>query len=651
MDYPAIEMTEIERSLRLFCDARVTEIRAFDDRGATWSGYFDDWSKAAAAVQKLPQCKAVYFVLNGCKPELLARSANRIQRAGKGGTTGDQHVLRRHWLFIDADPCREQGISASDAEKEAARTVSRQVFAFLRQLGFGDPIVADSGNGWHLHYAIDIPADDDGLVKRCLESLAARFNTEAAKVDTAVFNPARICKLYGTPARKGDSTEDRPHRPSRLVHVPDTVTEVPIDLLRKLAGMSPAPESPRHLQQRRTGEPFDMATWIRDHGIQTEEPRPYSGDFGTGTVWELPVCPFNPEHAAGEAWIIQTEKGISAGCHHDSCQWWKWQDLRQRHEPGCYDLKPHEPPKQSKPSGNPATSPIRITTLRDATKQYLDMLEAGKADLVETGIPELDYAIGGGLAFGEMVIVAARPSHGKSAFGLQCLHHMTSRHMPCAMISEEMSALALGKRAIQYAIDTPEEYWRHEITAVSTGLDAHFAGASTCYVIENCGHAEVAADQIRKLAAEHGVQCVAIDYAQLLTSPGKSRYEQITNTSITLRQAANDSHTIVLVLCQLSREIEKRSKFVPVLSDLKESGQLEQDADVVFFLVWPHRLDSTTDPKEFQVWVGKNRNRARNQELVECRFAPSRQRITEVSAWEKAGRTEASNRSPRMLDF
>jgi replicative DNA helicase len=82
-------------------------------------------------------------------------------------------------------------------------------------------------------------------------------------------------------------------------------------------------------------------------------------------------------------------------------------------------------------------------------------------------------------------------------------------------------------------------------------------------------------------------------------------------------------------LCQLNREIEKRTKFVPKPGDLKESGQFEQDADVILFLVWPHKIDQNEDPQEYLVFVDKNRNRAINQRCVKLKFRPSRQMLEE----------------------
>jgi replicative DNA helicase len=129
---------------------------------------------------------------------------------------------------------------------------------------------------------------------------------------------------------------------------------------------------------------------------------------------------------------------------------------------------------------------------------------------------------------------------------------------------------------------------------------------------------------------EKGVRCIAIDYAQLLMAKGKSDTERVTAVSQALRAVINETQCAMFVLAQLSREIEKRESFIPKLSDLRQSGQLEQDADVISFLVWPHRIDSKKPPKDFQIWIAKNRMRGIGEPMVECQFTPSRLRIAEA---------------------
>ena len=270
----------------------------------------------------------------------------------------------------------------------------------------------------------------------------------------------------------------------------------------------------------------------------------------------------------------------------------------------------------------------RATTLVQAATDHLERVKSGHGELVELGLGEVDYAIGGGVEFGEMIIIAGRPSHGKSAVALQCIHSWTYNQRPSLMISEEMSALALGKRALQYISDEPQEHWKTSNKSVADELRYYSEKHATCIVVESCGTSEAVVEQIHKAVEEHNIQCAVVDYAQLLRSHGKDRYEQITNTSIALRQAASRYKIVLVALAQLNREIEKRKQFAPLMSDLKETGQLEQDADVILFLVWPHRIDSKNPPDEYKFYVAKNRNRPINQPVVTCRFMPSRQMIT-----------------------
>lgn len=275
-----------------------------------------------------------------------------------------------------------------------------------------------------------------------------------------------------------------------------------------------------------------------------------------------------------------------------------------------------------------AKAPLRVLTIEETARNYLDAVKSGKETLIELGIPRLDYALAGGVAPGEVVILAARPSHGKSALALQVLQNVTGDLRPSLMVSEEMSAMSLGKRTLQFVSDVPEEHWKTSTPQVAEQLDYHFERRAQCFVIENCRSAERVADEIRKAVVKHKVEVVAVDYAQLLQSPGRGRYEQITNTSVTLRQVTNETKVVLLLLCQLNREIENRNKFMPKLSDLRDTGQLEQDADVIVFQVWPVKVNPSHKPHdEYQVFIAKNRNRAINEVAVLVRFDPTRQTI------------------------
>jgi putative DNA primase/helicase len=204
----------------------------------------------------------------------------------------------------------------------------------LTAAGWPEPVYADSGNGAHLDYYVDLPADDGGLIENCLKALALRFDTDTVKVDTSVFNPARIWKLYGTTAGKGDSIPDRPHRMARLLSVPSGLDIVPRHLLEALVNSVPDAK-PQAAPVSYNGQ-FDLDKWISDHGLKLRGPEPWQG----GQRWVFDICPWNPDHTNNSAFIVQGSDGkLGAGCHHNGCNGKDWHALRDTVEPGWRDKK------------------------------------------------------------------------------------------------------------------------------------------------------------------------------------------------------------------------------------------------------------------------------------------------------------------------
>lgn len=265
------------------------------------------------------------------------------------------------------------------------------------------------------------------------------------------------------------------------------------------------------------------------------------------------------------------------------------------------------------------------TTLERAAFAHIETLTARESPLVELGVADLDQAVGGGVERGELIVLAARPSHGKSAVALQAVHTITAIGYPALIISEEMSDMACGKRAIQFATPTAIEHWRSNTKEVIADVSEHFHQRSPAHIVRSAGSSDRACDLIRRYVRDEGVKMVVVDYAQLISGAGKTRYEQITNMSIAFRQVTSECNVILLLLCQLNREIEKRDTFTPKLSDLRDSGQFEQDADVIVFMVWPRKLDNTKPANEYQFFVAKNRNRPIVTPAFQCVFEPSRQ--------------------------
>ena len=137
----------------LFTSDDVIELRSFQKgKKRTDAGYFDagHWSQLAEqAVRLSASGAAVYITLNPVDPQLLSRYSNRIE-AYASVTTNDKQVVCRRWLLIDIDPTRPSGTSATDVQFEAARDKVQEIRQYLSELQWPAPVVAQSGNGYHL---------------------------------------------------------------------------------------------------------------------------------------------------------------------------------------------------------------------------------------------------------------------------------------------------------------------------------------------------------------------------------------------------------------------------------------------------------------------------------------------------------------------
>ncbi len=206
----------------------VVEVRVPSFRGringenvrGTITGYFDDFHAFCIAVKALEgqMHSGIFFTLQVIDPRLLARAINRLNPGC--AATSNNNVLCYRWLPVDIDPRRPSDISSSDSELQEALRVRDAVADWLSDnFQFSKPVKAMSGNGGHLLFKLsDIPVNNDNqmFIKNTLEGLAQVFNTDKTKIDTTVFNPARIWKLYGTTAHKGDELPASAHREARL---------------------------------------------------------------------------------------------------------------------------------------------------------------------------------------------------------------------------------------------------------------------------------------------------------------------------------------------------------------------------------------------------------------------------------------------------
>ncbi len=341
-----IDPTEIRRTLSILVEpGQVFEVRVLDaksDRTSRYTdnlgGYFNDIDMLTKALLNLHSALGIYITLQLCNPDLLHRAHNKLIKLKKDYSTPDKYITHYRWLLIDSDPERVSLISSTEAEHNQALEHSRAIRESLRQQGWPEPILGDSSNGGHLLYLVDLPPEDEPLLKRVLWGLAAKFDIPGVHIDKTVYNPARISKLYGTLACKGDDTSERPHRMSRILEAPGALQHVPRKLLEAIAAtdsvpITPSQNAPNTMKKQGT---FDLEAWTRQHGIDHNGGEPYEG----GTRYILKQCVWDASHTGTSVCILQLKSGaIVYKCQHDSCQGKTWQDVRTKFEPGAYNRK------------------------------------------------------------------------------------------------------------------------------------------------------------------------------------------------------------------------------------------------------------------------------------------------------------------------
>ena len=386
-----IDFEQMTRALRAwFQPGEVFEIRVLEALTKQWNsrehteaGYFDyeHIEEVPRQLSNLLAYKGIYVTVNPLNPAVLGRAANRFKRDKLIGAK-DEEVARRRWLLIDCDAKRVSGVPSSEEEHAHALAKAEEIRAGLASMGWPEPISLDSGNGAQLMFRIDLPAQDDGLVKRCLESLSACSDAHV-EIDQTVFNPARIWRLPGAWNCKGDecAEQGRVHRCARLLSVPEPLVCVSAAHLTALADSGQraadstqsdgerdgtqetdfngsdgtntssasavrddiAPRVARTCQlsavsslRRQLSAPFSIDAFVAQH-FPAAKAEAYNG----GRKWVLDVCPFNADHNNRSAVITQAADGrLGFRCHHNGCLGKDWHALRALLEPNSAPVTP-----------------------------------------------------------------------------------------------------------------------------------------------------------------------------------------------------------------------------------------------------------------------------------------------------------------------
>lgn len=354
----------------LFRPGDVVELRALGKmKNVVQSGYFKDFSKLAEVVRVLDatgEHKGIYLVLNKINPALYARSPDQLSQPRQSiATTSDADIQARRWLPVDFDAIRPAEISSSEEEHQAALQRAREVREALRVMGWPEPIYADSGNGAHLVYPIELPNNEKATetVELVLKALDSLFSDNNVKIDSKNYNASRIWKAYGTMARKGANVPDRPWRRSQILEVPGELRPVPEELLASMAWEFIQKEEAERQQAPIQGAAIDLEQWLSAHGIDVVKRK---GAHGGGTMFILEKCPWDSSHVDRSAWAVQFPSGaIAAGCHHNSCSGKGWRDLRRLYEPDLPKKLPINLPIEAPKPAKRALTQLQLADVCD----------------------------------------------------------------------------------------------------------------------------------------------------------------------------------------------------------------------------------------------------------------------------------------------
>ena len=587
-----IDADEVRRAIEILQKSGgVFEIRVIgaSSRKDIMSGYFRDAETMLREIDSIDvRNKNIYITLGEVREECFSRSQSECFERNPS-TTSDGEIKAYRWLFIDFDPVRPTGISSSTVELNEARKLMLTVLQYMKELGFSEPVTAMSGNGYHLLYRIDIANSPDGraLVEKCLKNLSAMFDTDKVKIDTTNSNPSRICKLHGTLAQKGRSTEERPHRMSGIVHAPEVIATNAKEILQKLA--DELPDEPQQHAAFRRGynskpDEFDLLAFLNRNGIRYTE---QSGD--RSKIYRLDECPFDHSHRNGDAKIFHYPDGaIAFKCHHNSCRQYKWQDVRLMFEPDAYDRNDEQDDeridagyrahKHKKEEEDAIRADIEKESKESKPKPQKERTfrKLKTADgLMKKDIPEPRVFIGVGdevpLLVEGTCILSAKPKLGKSWLALAMCIALANGDDFLGYQTRQCSVLYLD-------LETSESLQQKRLRKMLKGKEPprkFYLDTETDSIEEGF------VDQIENyLVQDPDIGFVVIDVFQIIRTKAKTsketEYEHAYRDITPLNELAQKYHISIVLVCHDRKAVDPDDPFSNILGSTGLQGAATQ---------------------------------------------------------------------------
>ena len=570
----------------------IIEIRSIDPKPVI-SGYFRADSPAIAKeIARYPH-RTFYQTMNRVKAACYSREQREHLVERPKETTSDNDIAGYQWILIDADPVRPSGVSASREEKEAARRVAGRTMKKLMAMGFSEPIVADSGNGYHLLFKIHTSTDERPALADFLAVLDMWFSTAEVKIDTSVFNPARITKLYGTVAQKGASTLERPHRRSGIIRAPKQIENTSMALIRNIAAERQKAAAPAENQRQRGT--FDLDQFLADHHVDVIKKIPIS----TGVKYQLAECPFDSSHKQGDAAVFAYSNGsYGFHCFHNSCAGYHWHEFREKVDPAAYSNSPYsvhkavalQPPERK---GAPAAEP----SPKSGQPRMLDFAEIPNYDrsrivVVRSRFNALDARIGG-FNKGEMSVWSGGNASGKSTLVSQIGLAAITQGYKVAMFSGEMTASRVREWVLLQAAG-PEYVTQDSLNAnhyclkpgIEEKLDNLLRGKLSIYDNDFGTDWELVANTIYDWVRKNEASVVIIDNLMALDIPtgNLDKYDMQSRIAKRFSAMAKELNVHVHFICH-----PRKTEAFPRKGDISGTADITNVADNVFMV---HRINA-----------------------------------------------------------
>ena len=554
--------------------AEIRGIGKVDGKHRSYSGWFASVGGLMSALEQMAHLNLNwYFVFNQIDYDQLngkMRNSSCMEKiAMSNHCICDIDIVRRKWVMLDFDPVRPSGTSSTFEQLSYASMTAKKVWDFLFHNGFYDYVGCVSGNGYHIMLPCDLEANEqtDNLVSDFIKVISMLFSDENVAIDTQVSNRARLTKLYGTVAHKGEHSALTPHRTSCFKHVPQEIKPIDKAYFEKIVAAFMTPNSRPSSENNYGRGKFSLEFFLKSHNIAFEQ-RSIAG----GRKYILKECPFNSEHKSPDSAVFEFEDGrLGFKCFHNSCSSYHWKEFREKIEPFVlqkknYGVKDFVDFKQSEVQ----EENVWLGFEQINSSQANDILR------IPTGYNELDRSLGGGLAAGGLSVLTGVNGCGKTVFLTNTILNICDKDFKVGLFSGEMQSWRLKSWFLLISRGLFKDTEENNALIEKSLKDKLFV-----YNNANGNNWDQLFRNVKQLVEEKEVQVVVLDNMACmnLLNLGSEKFDQQSNFIKELAEFARKSGIHIILVAH-----PRKSFGVVRKSDIAGSYDLSNMADNVFII-------------------------------------------------------------------